>query len=101
MTYGCAGNLEKAADSWVGQPEDALVAKFGAPVATEDLGDGATTESFDVQAQKRGPSYEMPMPGVTGAFYTTNGPSVVGTCRLTFTIVKGVVTDASTPADCL
>jgi hypothetical protein len=98
---GCASNIQKAADTWVGQPENALVAKFGAPVATETLADGSTTESFDVQAEKRGPSYEMPMPGVTGAFYTVNGPSAMGTCRLTFTLVNQVVTEVDTPADCL
>jgi len=101
FVLGCASNIEKAADSWVGQPESALDAQFGAPVATETLADGATTKSFDVQAQKRGPSYEMPMPGVAGGFYTTNGPSVVGTCRLTFTIVNHIVTEAAAPADCL
>ena len=75
--------------------------RLGAPVATETLADGTTTKSFDVQAPKRGPSYEMPMPGVPGAFYTTNGPSVVGTCRLTFTIANHVVSEASAPPECL
>jgi hypothetical protein len=101
LVFGCTSNIQKAADSWVGAPESALDAQFGPPVATETLSDGSMTRSYEVQAEKRGPSYEMPMPGVPGAFYTTNGPSEVGTCRLTFTLVKQVVTEVSTPADCL
>lgn len=98
---GCASDIQEAADTWVGKPESALQAQFGKPVASETLSDGSMTESFDVQGRKRGPGYEMPMPGVTGGFYTVNGPDVTGTCRITFTLVNQVVTEADTPADCL
>jgi len=98
---GCASQIQEAADTWVGKPESALQAQFGQPVATEARSDGSTTQSFDVQSRKRGTAYEMPMPGVMGAFYTVHGPDTFGTCRLTFTIVNHVVTEADTPSECL
>jgi hypothetical protein len=99
---GCTNNApQKAVESWIGQPDGALFGKFGPPADTQTLPDGRSSVlSFDAPVQKRGPGYEMPMPGIPGASYHVDGPSVMGTCRLTFTVIDHVVIKAVAAPDC-
>jgi hypothetical protein len=99
-TASCAGQMtpEDQAHSWIGASDQSLVAKYGVPANVAALADGTgQVWSYNVPVVEKGPSYEMPMPGVIGAYYTVNGPSTTALCRMDFTVASHKVTDAAAP----